>query len=194
MRGCGPGHNRPSRPDLISTHLTTCPRFLALSAEEKMAAVLGNAACLHCAAWDHAVHRFPGGKPTKDPRCSVTVGGVQCGGGHGRWYHEEGRTGGAHSVVGAAPVQGTGLYEVYRSPILPPDSSFSSRQKTGMIMIDPGSDTNLICHAFALQLGLEAQPCKFRLKVVDREARPIQTARYCFEMEDRHGVRHAVTA
>ena len=38
--------------------------------DEKMATVMGNAACLVCAAWDHSVHKFPGGKPAKELKCS----------------------------------------------------------------------------------------------------------------------------
>ena len=63
-----------------------------------------------------------------------------------------------------------------------------------MLMVDPGSDTNFVRHQFARQLGIKGEPCHFRLKVVDREARPLQTARYTFEMEDRFGTRHEVVA
>ena len=61
-------------------------------------------------------------------------------------------------------------------------------------MIDPGSDTNFVRNEFARRLGLEGTPCNFRLKVVDREARAIQTARYKFELEDREGHHHTVYA
>ena len=73
----------PVKARLLSTHLTSCSRFLAMSSSEKLATVLGNAACLHCASWDHATHKFQNGKPTKEPKCSVVVDGVACGGGHG---------------------------------------------------------------------------------------------------------------
>ena len=104
----------PVKAKLVSTHLTSCSVFLALTPEEKLAAVLGNAACLHCAAWDHAVHKFPGGKATnRDPKCSAVVAGVVCGGQHGRWYHNDGKTGTTNSVVAAASTHAPGLYEVY---------------------------------------------------------------------------------
>ena len=53
-----------------------------------MAAVRGNTACVHCASWDHELHKFPGGKPTRSPTCSVLVSGKACGAAHGRWYHQ----------------------------------------------------------------------------------------------------------
>ena len=179
---------------LLSTQFTSCPRFLALSAEEKMSAVLENAACIHCSSWDHTVHKFPGGKPTRGPSCSVNVSGSACGGAHGKWYHEGGTAGGAHSVVAAAAQQGPGLYEVYLAPIHSPEGLPDPRVASGMIMIDPGSDTNFIKHEFAKQLGLEGEMCQFRLKVVDRDARPIKTARYRIDVEDCSGVRHVVYA
>ena len=60
-------------------------------------------------------------------------------------------------------------------------------------MVDPGSDTNFVRHEFARRLGAKGEPCHFRLKVVDLEARPLQTARYTFELEDRFGTRHEVS-
>ena len=140
-----------------------------------MAAVLGNAACLQCAAWDHTVHKFPGGKPAWDPKCSFSVNGTACGGPHGRWFHETGGSGSAHSVVAAAPSQGPGLYEVYLAPVHPSGDSTAKSSASGMIMIDPGSDTNFVTHEFARSLGLQGVTCHFRLKVVDREARPLET-------------------
>ena len=61
-------------------------------------------------------------------------------------------------------------------------------------MVDPGSDTNFVRHEFARRMGVKGEPCHFRLKVVDLEARPIQTARYTFELENRFGARHKVVA
>ena len=89
----------PVKCKLISTYLTSCATFLALSPEEKMAAVVGNAGCVHCASWDHQQHKFPGGRPTRSPTCSVMVNGRACGAAHGRWYHEGGAQGGSHSVI-----------------------------------------------------------------------------------------------
>ena len=74
----------PVKIKLLSMHLTSCAKFLALPAESKLAAVMGNAACLQCAAWDHAVHKYPGGKTGKDPKCNVIVDGGACGGKHGK--------------------------------------------------------------------------------------------------------------
>ena len=68
------------------------------------------------------------------------------------------------------------------------------RSADGMIMVDPGSDTNFIRNDFAVQLGLTGDVCQFRLKVVDLEARPITTTRYTMEVEDKHGERHTVEA
>ena len=63
-----------------------------------------------------------------------------------------------------------------------------------MVMVDPGSDTNFIKHDFARRLGLIGEPCNFRLKVVDREARPIETSRYQMVIHDVEGNWHMVTA
>ena len=120
----------PVKAKLLSTHLTSCSKFMALSADAKLAAVLGNAACLVCAAWDHAVHKFPGGKLAKDPKCSIKVDGTVCGGQHGKWYHEGSESGGSHSVVAAAPSYGPGLYEVYSAPFI----SSSSQEVDGSSM------------------------------------------------------------
>ena len=184
----------PVKANLISTHLTSCPKFVALNPSEKLAAVLGNAACLVCAAWDHPAHRFQGGKPAKEPKCSFLVNGTACGGTHGRWFHGTSTEGGSHSVVTAAAAQGPGLYEVYSVPIRDVLEEREQQGATGMVMIDPGSDTNFVRHEFARQLGLVGEPCNFRLKVVDREARPIQTARYRMIVEDRQGNGHWVSA
>ena len=73
----------PVKARLVSTHLTTCAKFLSMSPDEKMAVVMGNVACMVCAAWDHATHKFPGGKPGREIKCSQTVNGVVCGAPHG---------------------------------------------------------------------------------------------------------------
>ena len=184
----------PVKAKLLSTHLTTCARFMAMDPEAKLAAVVGNAACLHCAAWDHEVHKFPGNKGPRDPSCSVSVNGSPCGGKHGRWYHEGSATGTTNSVIATASTQGPGLYEVYRVPMRAANAQAEDEQKTGMFMIDPGSDTNFVRQGFAQQLGLRGEPCQFRLKVVDREARPIKTVKYQLEVEDKFGRRHLIEA
>ena len=134
----------PVKVKLVSTHLTSCPKFLALPAEAKLAAVVGNAACLQCAAWDHSEHKYPGRRESKEPKCSVLVSGTACGGRHGRWYHEGAGSGAAHSVVAAAASQGPGLYEVYHVPVHIPAGEADPRSEEGMVMIDPGADTNFI--------------------------------------------------
>ena len=58
----------PVKMRLLSTHLTTCAKFLALSAEAKLAAVVGNAACLQCAAWDHTAAQVSWGQTSKGPQ------------------------------------------------------------------------------------------------------------------------------
>ena len=159
-----------------------------------MAAVVGNAACSQCASWDHHTHKFPGGKPAHDYKCTVKIDGVACGAAHGRWYHDGAGGGRAHSVVAAATRQAPGLYEVYLAPVHPPRSYPDVEPSPGMIMINPGSDTHFVKHEFARKLGLCGEPCQFRLKVVDREARPIKTARYSIKIEDKDGKRHSVYA
>ena len=102
---------------LLSTHLTSCPKFTAMTSSEKLATVLGNAACLLCASWDHTAHKFLSGKPAREPKCAVVVDGTACGGAHGRWFHDSSGEGGSHSVITAATKQGPGLYEVYTVPV-----------------------------------------------------------------------------
>ena len=109
------GHHHYERT--WTTHLTMCTKFLALSPDEKLATVLGNAACLHCTSWDHTTHKFQGGKLAKDPKCAVIVGGAACGGAHGRWFHKGSSAGSTHLVVVATARQGPGLYKVYSMPM-----------------------------------------------------------------------------
>ena len=89
---------------------------------------------------------------------------------------------------------GPGLYEVYSAPVHPPSGSSDTYAADGMIMIDPGSDTNFIRNEFAVQLGLVGESCQFRLKVVEQEARPIHTTRYTLEIEAKDGTRHVIIA
>ena len=81
---------------------------------------------------------------------------------------------------------------MYLAPMHSPKDSATTEVASGMIMVDPGSDTNFIRHEFALSLGITGEPCQFRLKVVDREARPIKMARYRIDVEDCTGLRHTV--
>ena len=184
----------PVKARLLSTHLTSCAKFLGMSSDEKLATVLSNAGCLTCGSWDHSAHRFQGGKTAREPKCSVLVGGTACGGAHGRWFHEGGGNGSAHSVVAASNRQGPGLYEVYSVPLHAARDSVNKEGTPGMLMVDPGSDTNFIKHECARKLGLVGEPCSFRLKVVDREVRTIDTARYQVFVQDQAGEMHLIDA
>ena len=61
-------------------------------------------------------------------------------------------------------------------------------------MIDLGSDTNFVRNKFARQMELRGEPCHFCLKVVDIDARPLQTTKYQFDLEDHYGNHHAIVA
>ena len=61
-------------------------------------------------------------------------------------------------------------------------------------MVDSRSDTDYIRHGFVQSLGLVGVPYTCRLKVVDMDYRPIHTARYTFEVIDREGERHVISA
>ena len=97
-------------------------------------------------------------------------------------------------MVAATSIQGPGLYEVYSVTVHADQSKQGGDPRQGMVMVDPGSDTTFIRHDFARQLGLVGKPCHFRLKVVDREARPIETSRYEIVVEDCQGDTHIVSA
>ena len=124
----------------------------------------------------------------------MVVNGSACGGAHGKWYHGESAAGASHSVVVTAEKQGPGLYEVYLAPVHPAGGEAGSVSKDGMVMVDPGSNTNFVRHDFAAALGLRRETCQFKLKVVDREARAIDTARYLLQLEDKDGNYHEVLA
>ena len=67
----------PVKAKLVSTHLTTCSRFLALSPEEKMAAVLGNAGMYPVCGLGPFSAQIPRRKT--DPRAEMFCGGKwQC--------------------------------------------------------------------------------------------------------------------
>ena len=90
--------------------------------------------------------------------------------------------------------QGPGLYEVYLAPVHPAGREADSTSKAGMVMVDPGSDTNFVRHDFAAALGLLRETCQFKLQVVNREACAIDTARYLLQLEDKDGNYHEVLA
>ena len=74
---------------MMSTHLMTCPKFVAMTGTQRLASVNAHAACLYCAAWDHVKHRLPGGRDEGELKCKLKVGSGECGGNHGLWYHDE---------------------------------------------------------------------------------------------------------
>ena len=81
------------------------------------------------------------------------------------------------------------------APVHPAGGSDSDGTHPGMIMIDPW-----IRHKFhppgvrEEAWAWKGMPCSFKLKVVDREARSMQTTKYQVEVEDKHGDRHVVDA
>ena len=77
----------PMKTRMILTHLSTCPRFAAMSSEEKMRKVTAQGACLHCSVWDHDRHRGAGGAAAGELKCHFNVGAGECGGKHGVWFH-----------------------------------------------------------------------------------------------------------
>ena len=178
---------------MLSTHLTSCPKFLGMSGPQRAVAVTSHGACIHCTAWDHAKHKGPGGTLAGDPRCKTKVQGTECGGKHGMWFHSSTATTGTlslDSTLSQDRGEGPGLYEVYRVNV----PCVSEGSKAGTVFVDPGSDTNYIRHDFAQALGIVGTPHVVRIKVVDMDYRVVQTARYEFELEDRDGTRHLVRA
>ena len=103
-------------------------------------------------------------------------------------------TGARTQLSPQTPDRGLGCMKYTRYQCTPTKTLIGEDGTLGMVMIDPGSDTNFIKHEFARKLGLVGAPCNFRLKVVDREARPIDTARYQVLVEDRAGAKHVVDA
>ena len=181
----------PIKVKMLSTLLTSCPRFLSQPPEQKQVTVTAHAACPTCTSWDHAKHKF-GGRELPEPKCKVDVAGAECGGRHGRWYHaSSGNTG---NVVTAPETAGTlstpGLFEVYTAQFVAQDGS----RVAGTIMIDSGSDTDYVRHDFAKELGLEGEPHVCRIKVVDMDYRTVHTAKYGLTVEDIDGEQHAVAA
>ena len=50
----------PMKTRMLSTHLSSCPKFATMSSEDKLKTVIAQGACLHCSAWDHNRHRGSG--------------------------------------------------------------------------------------------------------------------------------------
>ena len=131
----------PVKAMMISTHFVSCPKFLLLSPDQKVAAILGHAGCLLCTSWDHSVHKYPGGKSIKDPKCTTLINGSACGGRHGRWFHDQRSTATSGGVVAHDTEQGLGLYEVFRARVHSPQANAGTDQKEvplATVMIDPG--------------------------------------------------------
>ena len=147
---------------MLSTHLSSCPRFATMSSEEKMKTVVAQGACLHCSAWDHNRHKGVGGAQAGDPKCKLKSGAAECGGKHGLWYHGTASTlANTGSVVEScghgcakSSVRQPGLYEVYGVKM----SAADGVDKTATVLVDPGSDTDYITHDFAASLGLVGTP------------------------------------
>ena len=177
---------------MVSTLLTSCPRFLALPPDQKAVSVTSHAACSLCTSWEHTKHRF-GGRELPDPKCKVLVSGSECGGKHGKWYHQSSGTTGnlvGNSNAASNRLDVPGLYEVYRADFV--DSSGSRQQ--GTIMIDSGSNTDYIRHDFAASLGLSGEQHQCKIKVIDSDYRTVETAKYQMTIVDRDNVEHQVTA
>ena len=150
-----PATNPPVKARLISTHLTTCANISCYVSRREDGRSHGKRGMLGvCRLGSYGTHKYPGGKPGRELKCSQTVNGVVCDSAHGRWYHETATSGASHSVVASVSSQGPGLYEVYLAPIHPPSNQANQGTASGMIMIDPGSDTNFVRHDFAEAIGL----------------------------------------
>ena len=176
---------------MLSTLLTSCPRFLSQSPEQKLVTVTAQAACPLCTSWDHSKHKF-GGRELPEPKCKVDVGGAECGGRHGKWFHSSsGTTGNLVTIPEAAgKISTPGLFEVYTAEFVAQDG----RLVAGTIMIDSGSDTDYVRHDFAKELGANGEPHVCRIKVVDMDYRTVNTAKYSLKVVDVDGEHHVVDA
>ena len=182
----------PMKTKLVSTLLTSCPQFVALSPAQKEVSLTSHAACVLCTSWEHSRHRF-GGRELPDPKCKVLVSGSECGGKHGKWFHRsESNTGNmvAKTDNPRDVLDTPGLYEVYRADFV----GTAGGGKQGTIMVDGGSNTDYIRHDFAAALGLVGEPHQCRIKVIDTDYRTVQTARYQLTVLDRDGEPHVITA
>ena len=186
----------PAKTAMVSTQLASCPLFLALSPDQKAAKVTAQAACPLCTSWEHSRHKFSGGREAVDPKCKMMVNGAECGGKHGKWFHPKGSSQGntgnlvTDTVGDVRAGHLPGLYEVYSAEF----RGGPGKEQTGTMMIDNGSDTNYVRHAFALAMGLRGEPHVCRLKVVDTEFRLVETAKYRVRVVDTDGTEHEVIA
>ena len=181
----------PTKVKMLSTLLTSCPRFLAQPPDQKLVTITAHAACPLCTSWEHTKHKF-GGRELPEPKCKVDVAGTECGGRHGRWFHAtSSNTGNLVTIPQATGTIPTpGLFEVYTADFVAQDGSCVP----GTIMIDSGSDTDYVRHGFAKDLGLEGEPHVCRIKVVDMDYRTVNIAKYSLTVVDVDGEPHTVAA
>ena len=189
----------PKKTRMVSTHLSTCPKFMAMSGEDRTKTAVGQGACLHCTAWDHTRHKIPGsGVIAGEPKCKHKVGSAECGGKHGPWFHvakSDTATTGTVSRSGSpsqslSEARQAGLYEVYSVSF----ETVDGQHKVGTVLVDPGSDTDYVRHDFAKSLGLQGTPFSCFMKVVDMDYVHKQSATYDLEVQDKDGERHLVAA
>ena len=182
---------------LVSLVLSTCPLFAAMLGPERENTVVSQSGCLNCSAWDHSKHKLPRGAPAGEAKCHHKLSSGECGGKHGPWYHSapvvSAMTGSVVAacgqVHGQVSVRKPGLYEVYAVDV----PAVSGSHVTATILVDPGSDTNYICHDCARRLGLQGIPYTCFLKVVDTEFVRKESAKYEFDIVDREGNSHHVS-
>ena len=183
----------PKTTKMVSTHLSSCPRFAALNSADREKTVVSQGACLQCTAWDHLMHKLPGGVTAPDPKCGFKVGSGDCGGKHGAWFHSTSggtaNTGSAVSNCGSMPPRQPCLYKVYSVAV----PSSQGQREVGTVLVDPGSDTDYIRHDYARRLGLQGVPYSYFLKVVDSEYVLKKSARYEFDLVDKDGETHCVS-
>ena len=141
-----------------------------------------------------------------DPVCKTKVDGRDCGGKHGKWYHEPSLTtshsgnvtAGGQELEIITSTWTPGLYEVLLANVVSEIERMSSMEgiqtKQGMTLIDPGSDTDFIRNDFAKDLGLKGEPVTCFLKVVGYEHKMVPTTKYNITLVDRRGNLHIVTA
>ena len=186
----------PVSVKMLSTHLTSCPTFVAMPPDQKTAAVSAQAACLHCTAWDHSSHQIPGGKEIGDPTCKVKVGGVECGLKHGKWFHP---TQVISGTTGAVVLRAQGMHVSVSTPALyevvcAQLQGENQTEEDAMVMVDPGSDTDFVRHDIAQRLGLVGERIKCYMQVVDRECKLLETLKYQIRMVDKDGIVHSFPA
>ena len=180
------------KTQMLSTHLSTCPKFAGLSSAERLKTVNDQGACLTCSGWDHTKHKAPGGAFTGEPKCKVKTGGVECGGKHGVWFHPissgAATTGTVHEACDrhrpSHQLHHPGLYKVY-SIAVPKEEGGA---EVATVLIDPGSDTNYVCHDFTRKLGLTGMPYACFLKVVNMDYVQNKTSTYELRIVDREGM------